>query len=150
MIQSEPGTRDGLIKSCEALECMRKAGAELARIRDQLVEMIAPGVTTLELDSATRDMIEAIGAKPAFLGYHGFPATVCASINEEVVHGIPSADRRLLEGDLLSLDVGLIHYGFYSDTAATVPVGEVAPEIGRLIDVTRRSLGQLSTTPPPA
>jgi len=85
-------------------------------------------------------MVEAGGARPAFLGYHGYPATICASINEEVVHGIPSKDRILCEGDLVSVDVGLVYDGFVADTAISLPVGPVSPEIERLIEATRRSL----------
>ncbi len=140
MIKVKQNQHVGLIKSDEEIDAMRKAGRELAEVREKVVSMVRPGVSTLELDRAAREMIEGFGAKPAFLGYSGFPNTLCTSINEEIVHGIPSAKRRLKEGDLISVDMGLIHYGFYSDTAVTVPVGKVSPEIERLIDVTRQAL----------
>ncbi|HUT26214.1 MAG TPA: type I methionyl aminopeptidase [Sumerlaeia bacterium] len=130
----------GLIKSAEEIERMRKAGRELAAIRRRMAEMVRPGVSTEELDRTAREMVEAMGATPAFLGYHGFPATICASINEEVVHGIPSRERHLREGDMISIDIGLIHYGFYADTALTVAVGHVGQEVERLIEATRRAL----------
>jgi methionyl aminopeptidase len=140
MIRLEPGRRADLVKSAREIDVMRQAGRLLACVRESVAEMVKPGVTTLDLDRAAREMIEEVGAKPAFLGYMGYPATICASINEEVVHGIPSASRRLCEGDLISIDVGLIREGFYSDTAVTVPVGTVSPEVTRLIAVTRESL----------
>jgi methionyl aminopeptidase len=130
----------GLIKSAEEIERMRRAGQELAPIRSRMADMVRPGVSTEELDRVAREMVEAVGAKPAFLGYHGFPATICASINEEVVHGIPSPERRLRVGDMISIDIGLIHYGFYADTAFTVAVGHVSQEVQRLIEATRRAL----------
>jgi methionyl aminopeptidase len=119
---------------------MRKAGHELAAIRDRTAGMVRPGVTTLELDTAVRRMIQRVDATPAFLNYRGYPGTICTSINEEVVHGIPSDKRRLNEGDLISIDIGLVYHGFYSDTAITVPVGNVRVEIARLIAVTRECL----------
>lgn len=140
MIEVKPGRRSGLIKSPEELEFLRRAGRELARIREAVVEMVAPGVSTESLDQAARSRMEKIGATPAFLGYHGFPATICASINAEIVHGIPSGKRRLEEGDLVSIDMGLILDGFYSDTAVTVAVGAVSSEADALIEVTRRGL----------
>ncbi|NQU43295.1 type I methionyl aminopeptidase [bacterium] len=140
MIKAKPGQHAGLIKSREELDIMRDAGRKLARVREELAKAVGPGITTLDLDRQAREMIEDMGARPAFLGYRGYPATICASVNEEVVHGIPSAGRKLNEGDLISLDVGLIHEGFYSDTAITVAVGQVTPEIERLIGTTREAL----------
>ena len=119
---------------------MRRAGHELALVRDKVAELVHPGISTAQLDKVAREMIESIGAKPAFLGYHGYPASICASINEEIVHGIPSRTRCLHEGDIVSLDLGLVHYGFVSDTAVTVPVGKISPELEKLITVTRRAL----------
>ncbi len=134
----------GIIKSREEIELMRKAGRELAEVREALVAMVRPGITTLDLDKAAQALIEECGAKPSFLGYgagrRAYPATICASINEEIVHGIPSAKRRLHDGDLISIDVGLFHYGFHSDTAVTVAVGDASAEVHRLIEITRRSL----------
>lgn len=129
-----------LIKSRDEIELMRKAGRELAAVCRKLVELVHPGISTYELDKVARHLIESAGAKPAFLGYHGYPASICASINEEIVHGIPSRKRTLHEGDLISIDIGLILHGFFSDMAVTVPVGQVDPEIERLIAVTKRAL----------
>jgi len=140
MFAQSSDLRAGMVKSQEEIRQMRKAGGELALIRDALGQLVKPGVTTAELDEAAQEMIEAIGAKPAFLGYRGFSRSICTSVNEEVVHGIPSPDRTLKQGDVISIDVGLLHYGFVSDTAITVPVGEIDPEVSRLLAVTRRSL----------
>jgi methionyl aminopeptidase len=136
----EPGDNAELVKSREEIEIMRKAGRELARICRQISQLVHPGVSTLELDKVARQMIEETNAKPAFLGYHGYPASVCTSIDEEVVHGIPSRKRCLREGEILSIDVGLILNGFFSDMAVTVPVGRIDPETSRLVAVTRRAL----------
>ena len=140
MIKPKPDRYAGLIKSDEELQAMRKAGRELARVREEVVRAVRPGVSTLELDRLARKRIEELGARPAFLGYNDYPATLCTSINEEVVHGIPNAKRRLSAGDLVSIDFGLILHGFYADTAVTVPVGELSEERKRLIEVTRRAL----------
>lgn len=129
-----------LVKSGEEIELMRQAGRELARIRDAVADLAHPGISTLELDKVAHQLIEAAGARPAFLGYHGYPASICASINNEVVHGIPSRKRCLRDGDLLSIDLGLILHGFYADTAVSVGVGKVEPSVARLIDVTRIAL----------
>ncbi len=104
---------------------MREAGRITARALRLVGEAVAPGVTTAELDQIAEEAIREEGAVPAFKGYHGFPATICASLNHEVVHGIPSLSRRLVEGDVLSVDVGAIIDGFYGDSARTYPVGEV-------------------------
>ncbi len=127
------------IKTPEEIEVMAEGGTMLRYIRERIVEAVRPGVTTRELDRLARRLMDARGVLPAFLGYQGFPATLCTSINEEIVHGIPG-DRRLVEGDILSLDFGLVHRGFYVDTAATVPVGSVDPETQRLLETTRRAL----------
>lgn len=140
MIKPKPDRYAGLIKSDEELEAMRRAGRELARVREEVARAVRPGVTTQELDRLALRLITELGAKPAFLGYNGYPATLCTSINEEVVHGIPSARRRLNAGDLISIDLGLILQGFYSDTAVTVAVGEVSAERRQLIEVTRKAL----------
>ncbi|MFP4379799.1 MAG: type I methionyl aminopeptidase [Candidatus Sumerlaeia bacterium] len=140
MIRLKPGRFDGLIKSRDELQHMRDAGRELASVRRKILEAVAPGISTKELDQIAQSGIEELGAKPAFLNYRGFPATICASINEEVVHGIPSSKRKLREGDIVSIDVGLIHYGFYSDTAVTVAVGEISDQLERLLQVTSESL----------
>jgi methionyl aminopeptidase len=126
-------------KSAAEIEIMREAGRVTARALRTVGEAIRPGVTTGELDAIAEAAIRADDAKPAFLGYNGFPATICASINEQVVHGIPG-HRRLREGDILSVDVGAIVDGYYGDSAFTFPVGAVSDEAVRLMDATRQAL----------
>lgn len=118
---------------------MREAGRVTARALRAVGEAVRPGATTAELDDIAENVIAAAGAKPAFKGYRGFPATICASPNMVVVHGIPS-DARLKAGDILSVDVGAVVEGYYGDSARTFAVGPVTPESQRLLDVTRRSL----------
>jgi methionyl aminopeptidase len=103
-------------------------------------EMAQAGVSTLDIDGEVETLIRKAAARPAFKGYRGFPATICASINEEVVHGIPAAHRRLKEGDIVGLDLGCIVDGYYADAAITLPVGDVPGDVQRLLDVTRESL----------
>ena len=117
---------------------MRRAGILTAKARKRAGEMIAPGVTTGEIDREVRRLIEKDGSVPAFLGYNGFPNSVCISVNEEVIHGIPSS-RIIRDGDIVSVDVGVVQDGFYGDCAATYPTGDVSPEALRLIEVTRQS-----------
>lgn len=119
---------------------MREAGRVTARTLRVVGEAVRPGVSTAELDALAAETIRDGGAKPAFLGYHGFPATVCASINDEVVHGIPNKGRILREGDIVSIDVGAIVDGYYGDSAMTFPVGSVSLEARRLLDVTADAL----------
>jgi methionyl aminopeptidase len=126
-------------KSPAEIERMRTANALVADVLAELAAMVAPGVTTAELDARAEALVRAGGAEPAFKGYRGYPATLCASVNEQVVHGIPS-DRALDEGDIISLDMGVKLNGFYGDSAVTVPVGTVAPEVLALLRVTRESL----------
>jgi methionyl aminopeptidase len=129
------------LKTPGQIDLMRQAGQVLtAAIRLCRDELVTPGVSTLEIDQEVEALIHRCGAKPAFKGYRGFPASVCVSINEEVVHGIPAAHRRLKEGDIVGLDFGAIVEGFYADAAVTVPVGEVPADVQRLLDVTRESL----------
>lgn len=118
---------------------MRKAGSLLREIRDKIGLEVRAGITTRQLDRIAKKLIDENGAIPAFLGYQGFPGTLCTSINEQVVHGIPS-NRPLIEGDILSLDFGLVKDGFYADTAKTYPVGKVDPQSAKLIDVTEGAL----------
>ncbi|MBI3312298.1 MAG: type I methionyl aminopeptidase [Candidatus Omnitrophica bacterium] len=127
------------VKTASQLERMRAAGSVVAEMLDRLREAVRPGVTTLELDEVARDTIRRRGAKPAFKGYRGFPAHICTSVNDEVVHGIPSR-RRLKEGDLIGLDVGAVVDGYYADAAVTVPVGRVTEKAARLIEVTEQAL----------
>jgi methionyl aminopeptidase len=128
------------LKAAPELAAMREAGAIVASILDLVSKAALPGVSTLELDRIARQELASRGAKSAFLGYHGFPAALCVSINSEVVHGIPSAKRVLRQGDLCSLDFGCIVRGYYADAAVTVGVGKVAAEAQRLMDVTKQSL----------
>jgi len=126
-------------RSAAELAIMREAGRVTARALSAVGAAVAPGVTTAELDQVAVAVIEAAGAKPAFKGYHGFPATICASRNGEVVHGIPGR-ARLVEGDIISVDMGAIVDGYYGDSARTFAVGQVSAEALALMDVTRRSL----------
>lgn len=128
------------LKSREEISLMREAGRIVCEILDELERTVAPGVSTWELDQLAEKLIHQKGAKPAFKGYQGFPACLCASINHEVVHGIPSKKRKLAEGDLMKLDFGVIYKGFFGDSARTVPVGQVSAEAKALLDATRESL----------
>jgi methionyl aminopeptidase len=121
------------------LETMRRANLVVAQVLRHLESLVRPGMTTLELDRVAEEMIRDRGGEPAFKGYQGFPASVCASVNNEIVHGIPNR-RPLRQGDILSLDVGVLLDGYYGDSAWTFPVGEIAPDLQRLLDVTRESL----------
>jgi methionyl aminopeptidase len=129
-------------KSPEELQKMRKSGRILAETIDEVLTRVRPGVTTAELDEVAEQRIRAEGAVPSFLGYKGFTASICASVNEEIVHGIPSRTRLLREGDVLSLDFGAIWEGFHSDAAVTVFVGGAAPsdEAARLVKTTEAAL----------
>ncbi|MGI6096630.1 MAG: type I methionyl aminopeptidase, partial [Dethiobacteria bacterium] len=127
------------LKSKTEIELMRVAGIIVAQVLQRMSEIIEPGITTGQLDRESERLIRKNGAEPAFLGYHGFPASICTSINEEVVHGIPGL-RRLKEGDIISIDVGAKFKGYYGDAAATFAVGEIDERVQKLIDVTRESL----------
>jgi methionyl aminopeptidase len=129
-----------IYKSDAEIEKMRASSRLVAGTLERLVQAIRPGIKTLELDRIAEDYVTAQGAEAAFKGYRGFPASVCVSINEEVVHGIPSSHRRLKEGDIVSLDFGALLDGYYGDAALTVPVGEVSEEVSRLLRVTQESL----------
>jgi methionyl aminopeptidase len=125
-------------KTEEEIRAMRKSCRIVARILAELVPLVVPGVTTLDLDAYAERRTREMGAVPAFKGYRGYPASLCASVNEEIVHGIPSS-RALLEGDILSLDYGALCEGYYGDAAITVPVGEIDPVAARLIVTARES-----------
>ena len=127
-------------RSQAELDLMHAANQVVATVRDEVVARVAPGVTTGELDSYAEARVRELGGVPAFKGYRGFPATLCLSLNEEVVHGIPSAQRRLAPGDILGIDLGVKLDGYYGDAAITVPVGSVEPEVARLWAVTEASL----------
>ena len=126
------------MKSPREIEAMRKAGRLTAQARALAGSMVRPGVTTHEIDTAVRRFIESHGAKPSFLGYGGFPCSACISVNDVVIHGIPSP-LKLKEGDIVSVDVGAYVDGFHGDCAATYPCGEVSPEAMKLIQVTQQS-----------
>jgi methionyl aminopeptidase len=132
-----------LIKTEKEIETMRKAGRALAEIMCQLEKEIRPGVDTLQLDKLAQELVFAHGGVPAFKGYGGgknpFPATICASINDEVVHGIPDDKKILCEGDLLKIDIGINIDGYFSDMARTFPVGKISDEAEKLIEVTEKS-----------
>jgi len=126
-------------RSRAELDRMREAGRLVGEVLTELAAQVAPGVSTGDLDAMAERRIRAAGAIPAFKGYHGYPATVCASANEQVVHGIPS-NRPLVEGDILSIDMGARLDGFFGDCAVTVPIGTVSPEAGALLRVTEEAL----------
>jgi methionyl aminopeptidase len=127
------------LKSPRELDCMRKAGRVTAAARKLAGDMVAPGVTTLEIDTAVRKFIESHGGKPSFLGYGGFSGSACVSVNDVVIHGIPSKKVVLKEGDIVSVDVGAFVDGFHGDCAATFACGKVSEEAQRLIEVTEQS-----------
>jgi methionyl aminopeptidase len=128
-------------KSTAEIERMRAANALVAEVLGELAAMVVPGITTADLDAAAEARVRAAGAEPAFKGYRGYPATLCASINEQVVHGIPSK-RALGEGDIISLDMGVKLNGFYGDSAVTVGVGRVSEDVQRLLRVTQEALAR--------
>ena len=127
------------LKSPRELDCMRKAGRITAAARALAGKLVVPGVTTLEIDTAVRKFIESQGGKPSFLGYGGFPGSACISVNDVVIHGIPSKKVVLKEGDIVSVDVGAFVDGFHGDCAATFPCGKVSDEAAKLIAVTEQS-----------
>jgi methionyl aminopeptidase len=132
--------REVVLKSPREIEIMREANQHVAEILDMMCKAVAPGVTTWDLDVIARAEIKRRGVTSAFLGYHGYPAVVCTSVNEEIVHGIPRKDKVLREGDIIGVDFGVVHKGYVGDSARTVPVGKISPESQKLIDVTRDSL----------
>ena len=127
------------IKSAKELEYMREAGRILANVHQALGDALEEGMSTLEIDALGEEMIRSFGCEPSFLNYMGYPASVCVSVNDEVVHGIPSADHIITNGDIVSLDIGVIYKGYHSDAARTHAVGTISPEAQKLIDVTRQS-----------
>ncbi|MEM5947890.1 type I methionyl aminopeptidase [Spirochaetia bacterium 38H-sp] len=127
------------IKNKTQLEGIRQSCKMLSSVMATLRGAVAPGISTAELDELARREIASLGGKPAFLGYMDFPAAICSSVNEVVIHGIPN-DKPLKEGDIVSIDCGIDYNGFFSDAAITVPVGKVSPEVGKLLAVTEESL----------
>lgn len=127
------------IKTAREIELMREAGRLLEQVHDELAKVIRPGISTWEIDQKGEELIRSLGCTPNFLHYNGYPASICVSVNDEVVHGIPSKKRILQEGDIVSLDAGLIYKGYHSDAARTHAVGEISQEAKKLIEVTRQS-----------
>lgn len=127
------------IKTSHEIELMRQAGKLLEQVHNELKEYIKPGISTWEIDKAGEKIIRSLGCIPNFLNYNGFPASFCISINDEVVHGIPKKNRILRDGDIVSLDAGLIYKGYHSDAARTYGVGKISAEAQKLINVTRQS-----------
>ena len=127
------------IKSAEEIERMREAGRILAAVHQNLAKEIKPGMSTMDIDRLGEEMIRSYGCVPSFKNYCGYPASICVSVNEEVVHGIPADDRIIEEGDIVSLDAGVIYNGYHSDAARTIAVGEVSEEARLLIERTRQS-----------
>ncbi len=127
------------VKSEREIELMREAGRRLEIVHAEMGEFIRPGVSTMDVNRHGEKIIRKLGCEPNFLNYNDFPASICVSVNEEVVHGIPHDDRILEEGDIVSLDAGLIYKGYHSDAARTHAVGKISPELQQLLDVTKQS-----------
>ena len=127
------------IKSAREIELMREAGKILAKTHEELAKALKPGMTTWDIDHLGEEIIRSYGCIPSFLNYEGFPASVCVSINDEVVHGIPNKHRYIQEGDIVSLDTGVIWKGYQSDAARTHMIGEVTPQARKLVEVTEQS-----------
>lgn len=127
-----------VLRSKREIQLLRDAGKIVAETHEALKSHVVPGITTQELDIIAENTIRKLGGEPAFKGYGGFPASICASVNDEVVHGIPGS-RELIDGDIISIDIGAIYKGYYGDSAKTHPVGLINDEAARLIDVTRSS-----------
>lgn len=127
------------IKSAREIELMREAGRILYLVHEELGQAVKPGITTMDIDRLGEKLIRSYGCEPNFLNYNGFPASICVSVNDEVVHGIPSRERVLMEGDIVSLDAGLIYKGYHSDAARTHAVGKVSEDAAQLIKITRQS-----------
>lgn len=127
------------IKSAREIELMKEAGRILAIVHEELEKFIRPGISTLDIDSKGEELIRSFDCIPSFLNYNGYPASICVSVNDEVVHGIPHKDHIIDEGDIVSLDAGVIYKGYHSDAARTHAVGEISEEARKLIEVTRQS-----------
>jgi methionyl aminopeptidase len=127
-------------KSAAEIRKMRESGRIVRQVLNAVKAAVGPGVTTMDLERLAEKKIQELGAKPAFKGYYDYPCVLCTSVNDQIVHGIPSEKRVLKEGDIVSIDCGVVLDGFYGDAAITVPVGKVAPETQKLLDVTAASL----------
>ncbi len=127
------------IKSSREIELMKEAGNILATVHEELKQFVKPGITTQDIDKKGEEIIRKFGCTPSFLNYNGYPASICVSVNDEVVHGIPSKNRYIQEGDIVSLDAGVIYKGYHSDAARTWAVGNISEEAKNLIEVTRQS-----------
>ena len=127
------------IKSSREIELMSEAGRILAKVHEELTKFVKPGMTTLEIDKKGEELIRSFQCIPSFLNYNGYPGSVCVSVNDEIVHGIPRKDKIIREGDIVSLDTGVIYKGYQSDAARTIPVGEINEEAKRLIKITEGS-----------
>src|SRR5437016_13403378 len=129
-------------KSAAEIEKMRRSGHVVREVLDHRRTLVAPGVSTMELERAAEQKMKDLGAKPAFKGYFDYPCVLCTSVNEEIVHGIPSTRRLLKAGDIVSIDCGVVLDGYYGDAAITVPVEETSPKLQKLMQVTREALYQ--------
>lgn len=126
------------VKTPREIELMREAGRILALVHDELGKIVKPGISTYEIDKEGEKLIRSFGCIPSFLNYNGYPASICVSVNEEVVHGIPSRKRILKDGDIVSLDAGVIYKGYHSDAARTHAVGKISDKAAKLIEVTKQ------------
>ena len=140
LLASRKRTSGITLRDSRELSVMREAGRIVAQTHEALRTYIRPGVTTAELDAIAKDVIYSHGATPTFLGYYGFPASICTSINDEIVHGIPNPHVILAEGDIISIDVGATHKGWVGDSGWTYPVGEISPTAQSLLDTTEGAL----------
>src|SRR5216110_39172 len=130
-----------MCKSAGEIEKMRRSGRIVRQVLDATVAAVKPGITTMDLEAVAAAKIEELGAKPAFKGYYDYPCVLCTSVNQEIVHGIPSEKRTLKAGDIVSIDCGVVLDGYYGDAAMTVPVdGLLTPELSKLLEVTEASL----------
>lgn len=129
-----------MIKTPAEIDKMRRSGEILRKVHDHIAPMVVAGATTMDLEIAANAIIDKHGCKAAFKGYHGFPAALCTSLNDQVVHGMPNVKTVLKQGDILSIDCGVILDGFYSDAAVTYAIGKPTPQVNRLLEITKRSL----------
>jgi methionyl aminopeptidase len=129
-----------MLKSAAEIEAMRRSGEALRKVHEAVRQVVAAGATTMDLERAAAAKVDELGVKSAFKGYHGYPAVLCTSVNSEVIHGIPNERRTLKDGDIVSIDCGVVVDGFYSDCAVTYPIGTPKPEVQKLLRVTEASL----------